>query len=358
MKDIRTIILGVLIVLTVAAGLLTAVSYMRESKEGKAVLVTEAENGTETASAGSENKEGTEAPEVPDTSERETEGKGEMTTESESGMTTESKGEMTTESESGMTTEPDTEQESERETQQTTVSETTEPESETVSENEATSGQEASAIIAIDAGHQGKGNYEKEPIGPGASETKAKVSSGTQGAATKVAEYELTLAVSLKLKEEFLARGYEVVMIRETHDVNLSNKERAEIANEAGADVFLRIHADGSENSSASGASTLYPSEKNPYVSYLSSASKLLSQEVVNHLCEETGARNRGAIARDDMSGINWCEVPVTIVEMGFMTNPEEDKKMQTEEYQNKIVKGICDGVEAYLKAAAENGQE
>lgn len=208
-------------------------------------------------------------------------------------------------------------------------------------------------IIAIDAGHQGKGNSKKEPIGPGSRTTKAKVTSGTQGIATGVPEYKLTLVIALKVKEELINRGYDVFMIRETHDVNLSNKERAEMANESGADLFIRIHADGSENSSVSGTSTLYPSKDNPYVPQLSKDSYALSKSIVDAMCKCTKAKNRGAIARDDMSGINWCTIPVSIIEMGYMSNKKEDKLMQTEKYQNKLAQGICDGIDNYYASSS-----
>ena len=203
-------------------------------------------------------------------------------------------------------------------------------------------------MIAIDAGHQTKGNNEKEPIGPGATTTKPKVSSGTKGTTTGVPEYKLNLVIALKVKKELIHRGYEVYMLREKNDVNLSNRERAEMANESGADLFIRIHADGSENSSVNGTSTLYPSKNNPYVSELSHDSYTLSKAIVDAMCERTGAKNRGAIARDDMSGINWCNIPVSIIEMGYMSNKKEDKLMQTAEYQDKIVQGICDGIDDY----------
>lgn len=205
-------------------------------------------------------------------------------------------------------------------------------------------------IIAIDAGHQSKGNYDEEPIGPGATETKPKVSSGTQGAYTNVPEYKLTLVIAKKVKAELLDRGYKVVMIRETNNVNISNKERAEIANDSGADLFIRIHADGSDNHAVHGVSTLYPSKNNPYVPQLYKDSYNLSKLIVDSICDSTGAKNRGAIARDDMSGINWCTLPVTIIEMGYMTNKTEDKLMQTEDYQDKIVQGICDGIDQYFE--------
>ena len=203
--------------------------------------------------------------------------------------------------------------------------------------------EEKQKVIVIDAGHQTRAMSATEPIGPGSSQRKAKVTGGASGCVTHLPEYKLNLQVAKKLQKELVNRGYKVIMVRTKNNVRMSNVQRAKVANKYKADAFIRIHANSAGSSSVKGALTIAPASNNR------KASQKLSKKVLKAMCKTTGAKNRGVMYTNSMTGINWCKVPVTIVEMGFMSNPSEDRKMAKASYQKKIVKGIADGIDNFF---------
>ena len=203
-------------------------------------------------------------------------------------------------------------------------------------------------VICIDPGHQKKANNATEPVAPNSTIRKAKTSSGTSGIFTGIPEYSLNLQVALMLKSELEALGAKIIMTRTKNDVDISNIERAEIANKTKANLFIRIHADGSANNKINGISVLIPGDKYIKNKKLLSESKKAGQDILNSVISSTKANSRGLSIRNDLTGFNWSKVPVVLIEMGFMTNKEEDIKLSQKEYRQKLVNGMVQGIIKY----------
>jgi N-acetylmuramoyl-L-alanine amidase len=209
-------------------------------------------------------------------------------------------------------------------------------------------------LIFLDPGHQRKGNGQQEPVAPGSTETKAKVTGGTTGVATGKPEYVLNLEVAVLLKRELLQRGFEVEMTREDHDVDISNAERAEMANVVNAQLAVRIHADGNVSPKAKGFSVLYPDAGVSYTQSIQPASRKAAESILEALKTGTDASSRGMVSRSDLSGFNWSKVPVVLIELGFMTNPSEDVQLSDPDYQQRMVAAIADGIDTYMNNKEE----
>ena len=208
-------------------------------------------------------------------------------------------------------------------------------------------------LIAIDPGHQ---SWEidmsaPEPNAPGSSVMKAKATTGTMGTFSGTYEYDLNLDISLRLRELLEQEGFSTLLTREDNQTAISNAERATMANDASADILLRIHANGSENAAANGALAVVPSADNTYVGCLSAESEDLAETILDAYCDATGMKNLGLQYNDTMTGINWSAQPVVILEMGFMTNKHDDLAMAQDAFRQTMAEGIAEGVKAYFEA-------
>ena len=211
-------------------------------------------------------------------------------------------------------------------------------------------GAKQGATVVIDPGHDLRANSATEPIGPGSSTMKIKDGGGTHGVASGLREADLNLRVALRLRTLLERTGMRVVMTRtRTAGASIGNIARARIANREGAALFLRIHADGSTDPSARGTHTLYPALRKGWTDDVYGESRRAARIVQRELRAALGFPDRGLQERSDFTGFNWANVPVILVEMGFMTNPTEDRLLATSAYQQRAAIGLCHGTLAFL---------
>lgn len=208
-------------------------------------------------------------------------------------------------------------------------------------------------VVCIDPGHQAKGDPKGEPIAPGSGARKARVASGTVGVATKKPEYAVNMEAGLILKALLEQKGYKVVMTRESNEVNISNVERAEVANKAKADMTIRLHCDSIGNSGKTGSVLIVPSKTGKYTAGIYPASYKYA-ECLKKALQDSGVKVNGIFERSDMTGFNWSQVPVVIFEMGFMSNWNEDRMLSDKTYQTKLMQAVVAALDTYNASLSE----
>lgn len=200
-------------------------------------------------------------------------------------------------------------------------------------------------IIGINPGHQLKGDYTREPSAPGSTQTKAKCATGTSGVSTGIAESVVTLSVGLKLRDALLEQGATVIMCRIEQNVNVSNSQRARLFNRHNADLVINLHCNGADNAPQVHGVLMCLYDKGEYKNENLAASKC----IVNAFVKSTGAHRMEDLYMYDLSSFNWSTQPTVLIEMGFMTNAEEDVKLSTPSYQDKMVTGMVNGTLDYF---------
>ena len=202
-------------------------------------------------------------------------------------------------------------------------------------------------IICVDPGHEVTGLRVHEPISPASSATKEAFVGGAAG--RNQTEEQLNLAVGLRLQSLLIEQGATVIMTRTTHESDMTSYKRALLANENHADLCIRIHADGSESSSVYGMSMLVPYGSQLATQDIVAPSQKAGECVLNATLAATGAKNNGIVQRSDLTGFNFAEVPTILIEMGFLSNPDEDALMLTDDYRQKLAQGMCNGILDYF---------
>jgi N-acetylmuramoyl-L-alanine amidase len=216
----------------------------------------------------------------------------------------------------------------------------------------------AAPVVVIDPGHDARANLATEPIGPGSSTRKIKDGGGTHGVVTGIREPDLTLDVSLRLRRLLRAAGVRVVMTRtRTAGVSMGNVARARIANDTGAALVLRVHADGSSSASARGTHTLTPALHRGWTDDVYTASRRAATLVQAELVRALGFPDRGIQERSDFTGFNWADVPAILVELGFMTNLTEDRALARPAVRQRASLGLCRGTLRFLRLAPSRCQ-
>ena len=208
-------------------------------------------------------------------------------------------------------------------------------------------------VVFIDPAKQIYADKETESIFPGGdpeTEGKARMSRATVGTGTGAFEYDVTMNVANALKAELEMRGYRVILSRTVGTVSLSNSERASAGNQSDAEILIRITATGSSVPATKGVFGLITSVENPNTKDNYQDNFYLANSLITETCTKTKATRLGIYQTDRNVFLNYSKKPAAVIQVGFLSNEEEDKKLSDKEYQENLASGLADGIDSYFQ--------
>lgn len=204
-------------------------------------------------------------------------------------------------------------------------------------------------VIVIDPGHQRYADYRLEKVGPKSNKWMPKMSASTYGVATGQAEYALTLQVAKYLQKQLKSEGYIVKLTRKEHVIAMSTKERAQYANKNKANLYIQLHADGVTNAQAQGVYVISPAANNPFTKKTYRDSQKLARSI-SASAKKTKVKvyKTGQLHSESLTALNWAKMPTVLVELGYLNNPKDDRRLAQKNYQLLLAKSISQGVKNF----------
>ena len=150
--------------------------------------------------------------------------------------------------------------------------------------------------------------------------------------------------MGLKLKRILEENGATVVITRTTNNVMLTNIDRAKMLNNAGVDIALQLHCNSCSNSSKTGQSA-YIRSKDPWLE----ENKAIAKQITKYITKNTTFKNLGIKYYDGYMSLNWSTTPSVLLEMGYLSNSTDDRKLAKDSTREQLAQGIYEGLCAYF---------
>lgn len=176
---------------------------------------------------------------------------------------------------------------------------------------------------------------------------------GARGHIPYCEEKKICLLTARLVKQYLDQLGYHVIMTRNT-DHFIPLPKRVEIATQAQGNIFVSVHFNSSRSPEAQGIEVFFCDSKDDRPR--TSASRKLADAILSRVIRRTSATSRG-VKKGNFYVIRETSMPAVLVEGGFISNPEERALLKSRNYQEKIARGIADGIDQYFKARWKNAK-